>query len=71
MNENLPDPERVGKEYRKKTTIFAVRIIVPFEVETKEGKLTGKKGDWLAKGIEGELYPIDAKIFNETYEVAF
>lgn len=55
-------------QYRKKTTIFARSIPEDFEVETIEGLHTGKAGDYLAVGIAGEMYPIDAKVFEESYE---
>jgi hypothetical protein len=55
-------------EYRKKTTIRAVRLWTPFEVVTLEGPVRGKAGDWLAKGVNGELYPINAEVFEKTYE---
>jgi hypothetical protein len=41
----------------------------PFEVETMEGTLRGKAGDWLMIGVEGELYPCDAKVFEKTYRL--
>ncbi len=65
----LPDPEKNGAEYRKRATIFAVKMEQPFVVPTLEGVMSGKAGDWLAKGIHDELYPIDAKIFNESYTI--
>lgn len=64
----LPDPEKDGKKYRKTACIFAVRMDAPFEVQTLEGTMTGKAGDYLAKGVKEELYPIAAEIFLKTYE---
>jgi len=55
-------------EYRKTTTIFASQMKVPFEVNTIEGLHSAKAGDWLAVGVEGELYPIDAEVFTKSYE---
>lgn len=37
------------------------------KVITKEGTMTGKPGDYIIKGVQGELYICDAKIFRETY----
>jgi hypothetical protein len=62
----LPDDLR---EYRKTATILAVQMDKEFNVDTEEGMMHGKVGDWLALGIEGELYPIDADIFSKTYEL--
>ena len=41
-----------------------------FWVQTLEGRMEGLPGDWLIKGVEGELYPCAHKIFMKTYEEA-
>jgi hypothetical protein len=56
------------KVFKKKTTIRAVQVACPFEVETLEGLMQGKALDWLAVGVNGEMYPIAADIFEKTYE---
>jgi hypothetical protein len=56
--------------FLKTEPIKAVRMDEPFEVETLEGTMKGKAGDWLAEGIEGERWPIDADIFKKTYKPA-
>lgn len=39
-------------------------------IHTKEGDLLAYKGkDYVIRGIEGEIYPIDKKIFKKIYEV--
>ncbi|KKL89662.1 hypothetical protein LCGC14_1912460, partial [marine sediment metagenome] len=40
----------------------------PFNVETKEGPAKGEAGDYLAKGVDGEMWPIDQEIFDKTHE---
>jgi len=40
-----------------------------FEVETLEGTLQGKAGNYLLKGVQGELYPIKKAIFEESYDI--
>ena len=40
---------------------------VPY-IETLEGKLWVSEGDWIIKGINGELYPCKPDIFEKTYE---
>ena len=58
-------------EYNKKPVIVeAIRIDEPFEVISMEGLVKGKRGDYLMKGVEGELYVCDAEIFKMTYEKA-
>lgn len=39
-----------------------------FEVKTLEGTMKGAKGDWIIRGVQGELYPCKAEIFAATYE---
>jgi len=65
--DELPHPKRI-KQYRKTTTIRAVRMEKDFAVLTLEGLVKGKAGDWLARGVKGELYPIAADVFDRTYE---
>lgn len=40
------------------------------QIETLEGVMTAKVGDWIIRGVKGELYPIKDDIFRETYEWA-
>jgi len=58
------------KLYRKKTLTKAVRMGVPFKVQTLEGTMEGQAGDWLMVGAHGEMYPCDASVFADTYELA-
>lgn len=37
-------------------------------VVTLEGTMTAKPGDWIIRGVQGELYPCKADIFTATYE---
>lgn len=43
---------------------FADRAVV----KTLEGDMTANLGDWIIKGIQGELYPCKPDIFAATYE---
>jgi len=55
--------------YRMKPVVkSAVRMTDDFEVETFEGVLRGHAGDWLIKGLKGELYPCRKDVFELTYE---
>ncbi len=56
------------KAFRKTVLTYAIRMLEPFEVETIEGLHSGKAGDWLAIGPAGEMYPIDAAVFESSYE---
>lgn len=37
-------------------------------VETLEGPLTIREGDWLIEGTEGEFYPCKDSVFQRKYE---
>jgi len=37
-------------------------------IETLEGVMRGNIGDWLIRGVVGELYPCKNEIFEKTYE---
>jgi hypothetical protein len=37
-------------------------------VMTLEGTMYATRGDWIIRGVEGELYPCKDSIFKKTYE---
>lgn len=37
-------------------------------IHTLEGVMRADKGDWVIKGVNGELYPCKPDIFEKTYE---
>ena len=39
------------------------------EIKTLEGVMTGKGGDYIIKGVNGEIYPCKPDIFEKTYEL--
>ncbi len=39
------------------------------EIKTLNGFVRPNNGDWIIKGIGGECYPCDQKIFAETYDI--
>lgn len=67
--QSLPIPEtRLSGYVKRPIQIKAVQIFEEFEVETMEGTMKGKPGDFLVVGIKGELYPVDKEIFLESYQ---
>lgn len=56
-----PNPEHVvGVRYNQKgRCVF---------IETLEGIMRGNIGDWIIRGVNGELYPCKPGIFEKTYE---
>jgi len=41
---------------------------VSLRVKTLEGTMIADLGDWLIRGVQGELYPCKPEIFAATYE---
>ena len=39
-------------------------------IDTLEGTMTAAIGDWIIKGVKGEIYPCKSEIFEMTYEPA-
>ncbi len=37
-------------------------------ISTLEGEMRANKGDWIVRGVFGELYPVKPEIFAATYE---
>jgi patatin-like phospholipase/acyl hydrolase len=54
---------------KKPIPVRCKQMAEDFEVETMEGTLRGKAGDYLMVGVNGEMYPIDKEIFEKTYDV--
>jgi hypothetical protein len=54
---------------KKPIPVKCIQINEPFTVETMEGLMKGKAGDYLIIGIKGEVYPCDQEIFKETYDI--
>lgn len=59
---SLPAPDLVpGKIFR---------IGDNLHIATLEGEMTASPGDWIIRGIKGEIYPCKPDIFEATYEPA-
>jgi hypothetical protein len=39
-----------------------------WKIETREGVIWAGPGDWIVRGVEGEIYPCDGDIFERTYQ---
>lgn len=52
--------------------VIAGRVRYPEDgtilIMTLEGSMTGQPGDWIIRGVKGELYPCKPDIFAATYE---
>lgn len=40
------------------------------DIDTLEGTMETRQGDWIIKGVQGEFYPVKPDIFEATYEPA-
>ena len=64
--EDVPDMRPCMK---KPITVHAKQINEDFRVNSMEGDYKqGKAGDYLMRGIDGELYICDRSIFERTYD---
>ena len=56
-------------KYRKRPLVIeAEQLTERTVIHTLEGDMVGEVGDWLIKGIEGEVYPCKDSVFQKTYE---
>jgi hypothetical protein len=63
--------EVVGMKHcmKRPIVVHAKKMEVEFRVNTLEGNYKqGKPGDYLMRGIDGELYICDGPIFEKTYD---
>ena len=44
------------------------KMIVEAIISTLEGTMTASQGDWIIRGVKGELYPCKPDIFQATYD---
>jgi hypothetical protein len=57
-------------KYRKKPVVVdAYQTDTDLVIETLEGIMQARKGDWIITGVNGEKYPCKPDIFEATYEV--
>ena len=58
------------KARKRPMVIDALKVNLPegFHVDTLEGRMEGKPGDYLLIGTHGEPYPCAAEIFESSYD---
>lgn len=54
---------------KKPIAVRAIQAEKDTIIETLEGPLTAKKGDWIITGVEGEQWPVKKEIFEKTYSI--
>lgn len=50
------------------TCEFSIGDDGPMFIPTLEGEMRADLGDWIVKGVKGEVYPVKPDIFEATYE---
>lgn len=66
------DPEWIVEAIKQGTVRFNDEGTdqVTMEIATLEGNHIARQGDYIIKGIKGEIYPCKPDIFEQTYEPA-
>lgn len=62
-----PGPEWFAKAEQDKVIQLAGDELI---VQTQHGDVRARPGDWVIRGIDGEIYPCRPDIFEATYEPA-
>ena len=62
------EEEKFEKFEKIPVVIEAYQTDVEMEIETLEGTMKANKGDWIIKGVKGELYPCKPDVFDMTYK---
>ena len=62
------DETKFQKYVKIPVEIEAYQTDVELEIETLEGVMKANKGDWIIRGVKGELYPCKPDVFNMTYK---
>ena len=61
------DPEWII-EAIKTGTVIITKDVLQLQIHTLEGIMTANLGDFIIRGIQGEIYPCKPDIFEQTYE---
>ncbi|ATP93536.1 MULTISPECIES: hypothetical protein [Bacillus] len=56
------------KFVKKPVVVEAYQIDKEMDIETLEGTMKASPGDWIIKGVHGEIYPCKPDIFEKTYK---
>lgn len=54
---------------KKPIPVEAYQVEKDTIINTLEGDLIAKKGDWVITGVDGEQWPVKKDIFEKTYKV--
>ncbi len=63
------DAEPKWAKFRKKPVVIdAFKTEKELKIPTLEGEMTANPGDWVIRGVKGEVYPCKPDVFQQTYE---
>jgi hypothetical protein len=65
--ENVDDIKKLGGD-KKRLYLVMDEDQCCLSIDTLEGIMIARPGDYIIRGIKGELYPCKPDIFQETYE---
>ena len=68
MSEDNIDKSKFKKFTKKPVVIEAYQTDKEIYIETLEGTMKANVGDWIIKGVKGEIYPCKSDVFEMTYE---
>ena len=73
LQEKRPFPEWLSEAIRDGRVVRCDKSCVSdettFLIQTLEGSLRARLGDWILEGVAGELYPCEREIFKRTYVI--
>jgi len=55
-------------EALEEDVLFPTNGTDPMVIRTAEGNMIAAPGDWIIRGVKGEIYPCKPDIFEATYE---
>jgi hypothetical protein len=68
--EDSPDEAEICTASEAKQLIATGTGSTLVVIDTLEGKMTAFPGAWIIRGVQGELYPCQPDIFEQTYDAA-
>ena len=71
FNAETPPPPWLHNDLRVRFVRDGDDEVKAVDIKTLEGTMTAQPGDWIIKGIKGELYPCKPDIFEATYEAVY
>ena len=60
---------QLQRAMKKPIPVYVCQMAESFQVETLEGIMTGKAGDWLMIDVNGKVYPCADDVFKKSYDL--